>query len=235
MNIFLLSVTDNLEKNLERSLGDEISKRGNTVAYISSEPQGIDRPYYKSTIEDYSHFSPDVKVDYFDLSDNYSDETLLKLLDYGSIYLSGGNTYLFMDSSRRRNIYPILKKHLESGGLLIGASAGSIMMSGSIDLAGLGGDKNTPNLKDTSGFNFIDFEFHPHCKDNEDLGYLSEYMKGRKNDLYLCKDGAGIFYSNGEIGLFGDVSKWNNLDRFSSKKVSTSSHTPSNGKNVFGM
>lgn len=208
MNIFLLSVTDNLQIDLQNSLTEELSKRGGTVAYISSEPQDSNRPYYKSTIEDYSHFGSYIKVDYFDLSDDFSDEALLKLLDYGAIYLSGGNTYVFMDSAKKRNIYPILKKHLENGGLLIGASAGSIMITPSINLAGIGGDKNTPNLKDTAGFNFVDFEFHPHYKDNDVSDYLSEYMKGMERDLYVCKDGSGIFFSNGEIRLLGEVSEW---------------------------
>ena len=179
--------------------------RGNTVAYISSEPQEGDRPYYLSTIEDYSKISEGVKVDYFDLSENFSDENLLKLLNYGTIYLSGGNTYVFMDSANKRNISQILNKHLESGGLLIGASAGSIMMTPTIDLAGFE-DENIPNLKDTSGFGFVDFEFHPHYSNDRD--YLSEYINGENNDLYVCKDGSGIFYSNGEIKLFGEVSKF---------------------------
>ena len=210
MNIFLLSVTDNLQADLRNSLGQEISKRGNPVAYISSEPQDNNLPYYKAKIEDYSHFGKNIKVDYFDLSNNFSDGALLKLLDYGAIYLSGGNTYAFMDAAKKRNIYPILKKHLENGGLLIGASAGSIMMTPSIDLAGIGGDKNTPDLKVTAGFNFVDFEFHPHFNDNDAPDYISEYMNGKSNDLYVCKDGAGIFYSNGEIRLFGEVSRWVN-------------------------
>lgn len=205
MNIFLLSVTDNLQEGLKKGLGEEIVKRGNSVAYISSEPQSDDRPYYLSTIEDYSQISSDVKVDYFDLSENFSNEDLRKLLGYGTIYLSGGNTYIFMDSARKRNIYSILKKHLEDGGLIVGASAGAIMMTPSIDLAGFE-DENTPNLKDTSGFAFVDFEFHPHFKDT-DVDYLSSYMK-KGDHVYTCKDGDGIFYSNGEIKFFGEVSKW---------------------------
>ena len=114
MSILLLSVTDNLDPDLRESLRLEIAMRGNTVAYISSEPQEGDRPYYLSTIEDYSKISEGVKVDYFDLSENFSDENLLKLLNYGTIYLSGGNTYVFMDSANKRNISQILNKHLES-------------------------------------------------------------------------------------------------------------------------
>lgn len=206
MNIFLLSVTDNLQEDLSISMKEEIAKRGNTVAYISSQPQNSDHPYYLSTVEDYSKISSDIKVDYFDLSENFSDEALVKLLDYGTIYLSGGNTYVFMDSARRRNIYPILEKHLENGGLLIGASAGSIMMTPSIDLASFG-DENTPNLKDTTGFNFVGFEFHPHYN-SADTDYLHEYEKRENIDLYMCKDGDGILYSNGEIRTFGEVSKY---------------------------
>ena len=52
----------------------------------------------------------------------------------------------------------------------------------------------------------MDFEFHPHYSNDRD--YLSEYINGENNDLYVCKDGSGIFYSNGEIKLFGEVSKF---------------------------
>ena len=119
MNIFLLSITDNLQEELRKSLGEEIAKRGNTVAYISSAPQIGNQPYYLSMMKDYSQISEDIKVDYFDLSKNFSDEKLTELLNYGVIYLSGGNTYVFMDSVRKRIIYPILEKHLKIGGLLI--------------------------------------------------------------------------------------------------------------------
>lgn len=69
MNIFLLSRTDNLEPRLCETLGNEIQKRGNKVAYISSEPQDAPREYYLSTIDDYEKISEGVQVDYFDLSD----------------------------------------------------------------------------------------------------------------------------------------------------------------------
>lgn len=206
MNIFLLSVTDNLQEDLSASLNEEIKKRGDAVAYISSEPQDDNRPYYLSTIKDYSQISGSIKVDYFDLSKNFSDEDLLKLLNYGTIYLSGGNTYVFMDSANKRGLRSILNKHLENNGLLVGASAGSIMMTPSIDLAGLE-DENSPNLQDTKGFGFIDFEFHPHF-DSKDEGRLSQYIEKRNCEIYTCKDGSGIFYSNDKINLFGETAKW---------------------------
>lgn len=206
MNIFFLSVTDHLNEDLRLRLKKEISERGNLIAYISSEPQDANREYYYSTVEDYVRINNDIKVDYFDLSENFSDDDLQRLLNYKTIYLSGGNTYVFMDAARKRNILPILKKHLGDNGLLIGASAGAIMMAPSIDLAGIE-DENIPQTKDTSGFNFVNFEFHPHFKE-EDKSFLDEYTKNRGVGLYVCKDGDGIFYSNGKMTLFGETVKW---------------------------
>lgn len=205
MNIFLLSVTDNLHNDLRRSLEEEIVKRGNRVAYISSEPQIGERPYYQSTIHDYSVISPGVHVDYFDLSDAFSDRDLVKLKEYGTIYLSGGNTFIFMDSTRKRDLYPILKEHGESGGLLIGASAGALMMTPSIALA-VDVDENSPGLTDLSGFAFVDFIFHPHyINSSEEKDFLRTHCDATKK-TYVCKDGDGMYYSDGDIKLFGDTS-----------------------------
>lgn len=206
MNIFLLSVTDNLNSELRETLGNEINKRGNKVAYISSEPQEAPREYYLSTMDDFSKISEGVKIDYFDLSDNFSDESLEKILEYGTIYLSGGNTYIFMSDARKRSLYKLLRKHLNNGGLLIGASAGAIMMTPVIDIAN-GFDENILNLSDVKGFAFVPFEFHPHYEDVH-REYLSSYMKDKENNLYLCRDGDGIFCGDDGIELFGNTEEF---------------------------
>lgn len=199
-----MSVTDNLYGDLSEALKKEIVVRGNRVAYISSEPQIGERPYYQSTIHDYSVISPGVHVDYFDLSDAFSDRDLVKLQEYGAIYLSGGNTFIFMDSARKRNLYPILKEHGEGGGLLIGASAGALMMTPSIALA-VDVDENSPGLTGLSGFAFVDFSFHPHYINSpEEKDFLRTHCDTTKK-TYVCKDGDGIYYSDGAIKLFGDT------------------------------
>lgn len=201
MNIFLLSMTDNLNSELKMALKNEIMKRGSKVAYISSSPQDGDRPYYISTIQDYKEIDEATKVDYFDLSENFSDENLSKLAEYKTVYLSGGNTYIFLDSANKRGLKEILKKVLDTGGLLIGASAGSLMMTPTIELAK---SENILSLKDSSGFNFVPFEFFPHyAAPNKGLpeGYVTS------NKVYLCKDGDGIFVSDNEIKKFGDISE----------------------------
>jgi len=204
-NIFLLSMMSPLDEGLRETLAREILKRGTKVAYISSSPQSGDQPFYQSTITDYATISPDISVDYFDLSDTFTDEMLATLPSYAAIYLSGGNTFTFMDSARKRGLQKILEQYLSNGGVLVGASAGSIMCTPSIELAKFG-DENEVGMTDFIGFNFVDFEFHPHFTgEQEERERIEEYQRAHNRNIYLCKDGAGLHVTNGEIVLFGSI------------------------------
>lgn len=196
-----------LNDELRQTLAREIFKRGTTVAYISSSPQDGDRPYYKSTIADYADISHDIRVDYFDLSYAFTDEMLAGLSSYASVYLSGGNTFSFMDMARERGLQTILEQYLANGGLLIGASAGSIMCTPSIELAKFG-DENDVGVTDFSGFGFVDFEFYPHFLDEpSERERLAEYQRTHGREIYTCKDGEGLHVSGSGVEVFGGVSK----------------------------
>lgn len=207
-DIFLLSMMSPLNEGLRETLAREILKRGTKVAYISSSPQSGDRPYYQSTITDYADISPDIRVDYFDLSDAFTNEMLAGLSSYAAIYLSGGNTFTFMDMARKRGLQTILEQYLADGGLLIGASAGSIMCTSSIELAKFG-DENEVGMTDFSGFGFVDFEFHPHSiGDHNESEHLAEYQRTHGREIYTCKDGSGLYISDSRAEAFGDASKF---------------------------
>lgn len=204
-NIFLLSMMSPLDEGLRKTLAEEILKRGTKVAYISSSPQNGDRPYYQSTITDYAAISPDIRVDYFDLSEDFTNEMLVGLSSYAAIYLSGGNTFTFMDSARKRGLQTILAQYLANGGLLIGASAGSIMCTSSIELAKFG-DENEVSMTDFSGFGFVDFEFHPHFTgEPEEHEHLADYQRTHGREIYTCKDGAGLYVSGSGVEAFGSI------------------------------
>lgn len=204
-NIFLLSMMNPLDEGLRETLAGEILKRGMKVAYISSSPQSGNRPYYQSTIADYAAISPDIRVDYFDLSNVFTDEMLAGLSSYAAIYLSGGNTFTFMDSARKRGLKAILEQSLANGGIVIGASAGSIMCTPSIELAKFG-DENEVGMTDFSGFGFVDFEFHPHFTDESgERERLVEYQHTHGREMYTCKDGAGLHVTNDGVVEFGSI------------------------------
>ncbi len=207
-NIFLLSMMSPLDEELRQALAREILKRGTKVAYVSSSPQEDDRLYYQSTIADYAAISPELTVDYFDLSDAFTDDVLATLPSYAAIYLSGGNTFTFMDSARKRGLKTILEQHLANGGVLIGASAGSIMCTPSIEIAS-DADTNEIGMTDFTGFGFVGFEFQPHFSDtDEECEWLTEYQRKNGREIYTCKDGAGLHVTNTGIELFGEAYKF---------------------------
>lgn len=207
-NIFLLSMMSPLDEGLREMLAREILKRGTKVAYISSSSQDGDRSYYQSTIADYVAISPDIHVDYFDLSDAFSDAVLATLPSYAAIYLSGGNTFTIMDSARKRGLQAILEQYLANGGVLIGASAGSIMCTPSVELAKFG-DENEVGITDFTGFGFVDFEFQPHFSDaSDERNLLTQYQRTHGREIYTCKDGAGLHISDSGVEAFGEVSKF---------------------------
>lgn len=210
MKIFLLSMTDNLNPELSLKIKEEIDKREGKIAYISSESQSGDRSYYLSTIVDYSVIISTVVVDYFNLGDSFSDSQIASLQDYKIIYLSGGNTFTFMNDARKRGLKNILETFLKNDGLLIGASAGSIMCTDSIEIA-LDSDENKVGMTDFSGFGFVNLTFYPHSNksNNENLS-LKEYQKKHRGEIIVCEDGAGLFIDGKERFFYGNVSIFTN-------------------------
>ena len=108
--IFLLSETNQLNAQLRERLLSEIQSRGNKIVYISSEPQNIKRNFFEVTKNDYAAIDSRISLEYFDLSDNFNDQTLQTILDFEIVHLSGGNTYTFLESLRKRNLKEIIKK-----------------------------------------------------------------------------------------------------------------------------
>ena len=79
-------------------------------------------------------------------------------------------------------------------------------MTPTIDIAD-GFDENILDLTDVKGFAFAPFEFCPHFNESHS-SYLKKYMDTKNTELYLCKDGDGIFCGDDGVKLFGEASKF---------------------------
>lgn len=184
------------------------------IAYIPSQSD-LTRKYFNQKVEWYKQFGI-TDLLYFDIDQKYNEEKIPELLSCDAIFLSGGNTYYFLNSLKNRNFIPILNSFVEKGGVLIGVSAGSIIMSKTIAVTSIdddiGGDQNTIGLKDFSALELNDFEFFPHFDINniEVTKRLKEYSKTSKSVIYACKDGDGIIIDNDNMQFFGEVLKIEN-------------------------
>ena len=205
MSIFLLSSTNSLAPELSEKLKTEISKRGNRIAYIPSAPLGDDRYFFNSTRNDFREIDGGTELDYFDLGDSFSDDELSKIKEYKIVFLSGGNTFTFLDNARKRKLKDILVEVLDNGGLIIGVSAGAIIMTDTIDIA-LGADSNDVSMTDFTGFEFVHDIFYPHASfSDEEMEMLRRYTKTANQDLLICAEDSGVYYEYNKRTLFGRV------------------------------
>jgi len=175
----------------------------------------MSRKYFNQKVEWYKQFGI-TDLLYFDIDQEYNEEKISDLLSCDALFLSGGNTYYFLNSLKNRNFISVIKSFVEKGGILIGVSAGSIIMSKTISVTSIdddiGGDQNSVGLKDFSALGLNDFEFFPHFDINNDetTKRLKEYSKTSKSVIYACKDGDGIIVENDNMQFFGEVLKIEN-------------------------
>ncbi len=112
-----------------------------------------------------------LNMNYFDIDDFCNLDKIEKIFKSDVIYLSGGNTYYFLNNLRKRYLITRLRKYVKNGGYIIGLSAGAIMMSKDISAAQFG-DEDIVGLSNLSSLDLVDFDFMPHW--NEDSHYLDD-------------------------------------------------------------
>ncbi|MFC1641016.1 Type 1 glutamine amidotransferase-like domain-containing protein, partial [Patescibacteria group bacterium] len=110
----------------------------------------------------------------------------------------------------------VLRDYVEKGGVLVGVSAGSMVMSPKIDVGAVDDDMegtlNEIGLTDLTAMGLSGFEFFPHL--NKDVDELTKrlkvYSKIEDSVVYACQDGDGIVVNGDDIQFIGDVLKFEN-------------------------
>lgn len=192
-------------KKVDIELLKLINKEKPHIGYIASGSD-ITRTYFNLKVEYYRNLGVD-NILYFDLDVEFDESKIEDLFNCDAIHLPGGNTYWFLYNLKKRNFISKLQQFVSMGKVLIGISAGSILMSKNIDIAQFE-DENVVSLKDTTSLGLVDFEFLPHWNMYSScLEDLKKYSLEKNNVIYACKDGDGIVVENNEIRFYGDIIK----------------------------
>lgn len=175
-----------------------------SIGYIPScsDPQRI---YVEHTRRYYRQFGIE-DVQYYDLDTEYEESMLDSLFQCNAIHLSGGNTFYFLSLLQKRNLLDQLRSYVSNGGILIGVSAGSILMTPTIRMAGYGedADENQIALTDLHALSLVNFDFAPHWNGSEEvLHTLKEYARSHQTEVYVCPDGGAVIVENESLELFG--------------------------------
>ena len=204
--------SDHVKKNIsvdEAFINMFKSNKKIKLGYIPSQSDDEDKTWFKKKCEWYSQFGI-TDILYFDIDKEYDAKKKKELLNCDAIFLSGGDTYYFLNSLKKRGFINVLQSYVKSGGVLIGLSAGAIMFSNTIDIVTLH-DENTTDLKDFTALGLVDFDFFPHLNHNETyLNDIIEYSKVNNKTIYACNDGDGIIVNGDNIQFIGDVLKVKN-------------------------
>jgi dipeptidase E len=193
-------------EKIDRELVTLLGKTNPIIGYIPScaDPQ---RKYYNERQEYYARLGMDLKV-YFELDKEYHPELLKPLLSCDAIHLSGGNTHYFLHWLRRRNMIGTLVQYVAQGGVLIGVSAGSILMTPDISTSAFFRDAMIEEETDFSGMGLVDFAFVPHFGDRPtSLEDVKRYSRDKKTVVYAVRDSGGIIVAEDNVKCVGDVVK----------------------------
>lgn len=172
---------------------------------------------FEDFVDQYSKF----KVKRFlklSLDEHFSLSMQEAVLRSDIIFLGGGNTYYFLFWLKKTKFLNKLIEWVKAGGVLSGLSAGAIIMTRNIHLAGIPDfdrDINEDNMKNFKAMNLCRFEFFPHYRNSKRYDEaLVDYSKNKKHPIYASKDGSGIILSTNELRFVGQ-----NYCFFDGKKV----------------
>ncbi|UXY16293.1 Type 1 glutamine amidotransferase-like domain-containing protein [Chitiniphilus purpureus] len=128
------------------------------------------------------------------------------LLGYDVVHLAGGNCYVFLRRLHASGVFEALQQYIARGGVVVGDSAGAILLTPSIAIAGFFPPRRGKRSGDLTALAAVPFEFHPHWgSGGAALPALREYATATGHTLYAAPDGSGLAVLDGAVHAVGKV------------------------------
>jgi dipeptidase E len=182
-----------------------IGRPGPQIGYISAGPDP-ERRDFAHRRGYYAGIGADLTV-YLDSDQAAANPDWAALLLCDAIHLSGGDTFGFLYWLGNKGVLPRLKQYVRDGGVLVGVSAGAILMTPSVTSATLCGDIRTVPLASDDALHLVDFHFWPHFNPDHIDASQADLASTLPN-LYACPNGSGIIVDGAKMELFGKVSRY---------------------------
>jgi dipeptidase E len=129
------------------------------------------------------------------------------LIQYDAIVLPGGNTFEILRYLKNSGYFYKLKEFANQDRVLIGKSAGSIIMTPTIKIAQFA-DDNEDEYNDLKALNLVDFEVKPHWdKWKNKKQVFRDYMELHNTTLYGIPEGEAIVVSNSDVKFTSGIVK----------------------------
>lgn len=127
-----------------------------------------------------------------------------RLMQVDVLFVSGGNTFYLLNAVRKSGFDKWLQKNLQDK-VYVGASAGSIIMTPSIEVATIPpADDNFLKLKNLSGLDIVDVEIEPHCDQNRS-SVIKKWAEKYSRHIFAIDDQSALLWTQrGELVGCGD-------------------------------
>ncbi len=123
------------------------------------------------------------------------------------VYLAGGNTFYFLKHLKKSGALPYLKEFARQGGVLVGLSAGGLIMTPTIKIAAdphLEPDDPEPGFTQYKALHLVSFEFSPHfTRTTKSIRAHLNYSKKSPYPVYAVQDGGAIVIHHKTTTFFG--------------------------------
>lgn len=200
--------TDPRNQFLHEALAQLPGRRARSLTYVPySHENGL---FYFRRIKKRYQKVGIRKFRYFSVDSDFLRKEMREALKSDVIYLAGGNTYYFLKHLRESGFLKELEKFAKRGGVIAGLSAGAIILTPHIQLAGYPpheGDENEVRLKNLNSLGLVNFEFLPHYSNSAKTNRAMLLYSRRHNlPIVACPDGSGVVIEDGHIKFIGPFS-----------------------------
>ncbi len=205
MKLFLTSscISENLREPFLKFLGKNPSEVKLYFIPTASDPeQG--KFYTCKSMDDLSAVG--VNPIWYALQFKTKEQIATELADADVIWVNGGNTFYLLDVARRTGFVEVVEYLVRNKGVSFGGtSAGTILATPSIEIAGWGedGDPNVVHLQDFKALGLVDIYTQVHYDPSSHKQMLLEH----KTDLpiYAIPNDAAVEVDGEKIVIHGDV------------------------------
>lgn len=189
---------------IDRRLADMLYARGpgRRTAYVASGPEP-DRAFFLAARTYYGRCGFDL-AQFYDLDEPLAADDVGALFASDAIHLAGGHTGGFLERLKRSGLFGPLRDWALSGGVLVGVSAGAILMGPTIATDAPFVGLKPEEITDGHALDLVPFEFCPHLNDDEAyLPTLLRYSTHTPRPIVACNDGDGVVVTGGTIECIG--------------------------------
>lgn len=173
------------------------------IGYVASTPDP-ERQWFERKRAYYAALGARLEP-YVDAATSPGDGAWAELMNADAIHLSGGATYRFLDWVQRSGLDARLRDYALSGKVLIGVSAGAMLMTPSLCTATRCGDDPGDLPSDAPAMGLVPFHVWPHFEPEKARRPEVRTLLAEAAPVYALPDGSGLVVEGGNLEFIGHV------------------------------